>query len=622
MRVFLALLGCAVSLCATGGRRYPVPQEVGHILAMVQDTQGYLWVGAEGGLFRFDGYRFQPVGDWAGLPREPVKVVVYAHNDGALWMGLPSGLYRLGGARAERIDERPVNDAAWLASGLIAATPGVGLVYWYADQRQWKRVVESISQVPAHVHPTPAFDGITYAQGPALQRATWTGSSLHLTTEPVREAAGEWREAVLREDYLLLGSATEYAIAKRSGGMWRMLSHHAAPVTGKRMIALENAPVTIRGETATLFSNGKQFARQVMSPSVVQPLRHNLFAIYLANSREFLHYSLGNSSVQFGPEFGVREPQAMRLTGGKWLVAGRTGVASIEKDNPDCQRFPFTWTACPWVATKETIHDVRIGVNGQIWALSRETGVVRLDRARGVVERLELPEGIRPAELLLLAEASDGRLFAGSTQGMLALQQSGKARLERVEGFGYTANFSVGVDGTLWAVAEGKIGRYRQGTWTSMPAPGCLLSPQLQSLAVESTQSLWIGYRADLGFTNLLQDTSTGSWRCEHYTAREGFSPIIKWLVIDQLGRLWAGGDRRIVTTQLEAGKRPRTTEDWVSIGATEGLGPGQLLPYGATKQEDGAMWVTTTEGVTLFPHGFLRAAEPLLVSAVERTGG
>lgn len=315
MRVFLALLGCAVSLCAAGGRRYPVPQEVGHILAMVQDTQGYVWVGAEGGLFRFDGYRFQPVGEWAGLPREPVKVVVYAHNDGALWMGLPSGLYRLGGARAERVDERPVTDAAWLASGLIAATPGVGLVYWYAEQRQWKRVVESVSPVPAHVHPTPAFDGVTYAQGPALQRATWTGSSLHLTTEPVAGAAGEWREALLRDDHLLLGSATEYAIAKRRKGVWTLLSRHAATATGKRMMTVENVPVSIRGDTLVFFRNGTQSARQIMMPSVVQGLRLGLYAAYLGDSRELLHYAPFTSSVPFGPDLGVREPEAVRLTG-------------------------------------------------------------------------------------------------------------------------------------------------------------------------------------------------------------------------------------------------------------------------------------------------------------------
>src|SRR5215471_766584 len=53
---------------------------LGTVYAMVQDPDGYLWIGADAGLFRFDGSRFtrwEPVeGD--SLPRAPISAICLA----------------------------------------------------------------------------------------------------------------------------------------------------------------------------------------------------------------------------------------------------------------------------------------------------------------------------------------------------------------------------------------------------------------------------------------------------------------------------------------------------------------------------------------------------------------
>src|SRR4029077_2290900 len=60
----------------------------GTVWALAQDRDGYLWVGNDAGLFRFDGARFVA---WnalssAGLPEQPVRALVLAHDE-SLWIG-------------------------------------------------------------------------------------------------------------------------------------------------------------------------------------------------------------------------------------------------------------------------------------------------------------------------------------------------------------------------------------------------------------------------------------------------------------------------------------------------------------------------------------------------------
>jgi len=64
-----------------------------HVIA--QTTNGYLWIGTEDGLVRFDGVRFAP---WQPPPGETICncriVSLLGGRDGSLWIGAATGLYR------------------------------------------------------------------------------------------------------------------------------------------------------------------------------------------------------------------------------------------------------------------------------------------------------------------------------------------------------------------------------------------------------------------------------------------------------------------------------------------------------------------------------------------------
>lgn len=63
------------------------------VTTLQQDQAGYLWVGTENGLYRFEGGRLQRYGAYAQLPAQAI-VALHADADGALWVGTSKGLCR------------------------------------------------------------------------------------------------------------------------------------------------------------------------------------------------------------------------------------------------------------------------------------------------------------------------------------------------------------------------------------------------------------------------------------------------------------------------------------------------------------------------------------------------
>jgi signal transduction histidine kinase/ligand-binding sensor domain-containing protein len=65
---------------------------LGSVYAIVQDQDGYLWLGADAGLFRFDGSRFTSWNEMSEASLPPVAVTaLHVARDQSLWVGLADG---------------------------------------------------------------------------------------------------------------------------------------------------------------------------------------------------------------------------------------------------------------------------------------------------------------------------------------------------------------------------------------------------------------------------------------------------------------------------------------------------------------------------------------------------
>ena len=101
LQVLLAWLSCAPLLAQQYAfRSYTEDDGLGNlsITALAQDTSGFLWVGTENGLYRFDGSRFDRFGLAEGLEQTYVSAL-HVDQDGRLWVGTTEHLYLWDGHR-------------------------------------------------------------------------------------------------------------------------------------------------------------------------------------------------------------------------------------------------------------------------------------------------------------------------------------------------------------------------------------------------------------------------------------------------------------------------------------------------------------------------------------------
>jgi hypothetical protein len=108
-RIVLVFLGL-LSASALYGQRYNFKfygEEEGlqslAVQVVLQDRAGFLWVGTQNGLFRYDGSRFAGYSKSEGLPDAHIESL-HESIDGTLWVGTRFGLARWKHDRFEKVD--------------------------------------------------------------------------------------------------------------------------------------------------------------------------------------------------------------------------------------------------------------------------------------------------------------------------------------------------------------------------------------------------------------------------------------------------------------------------------------------------------------------------------------
>jgi len=581
-----------------------LPHDV--ITAMAQDRDGFVWIGTQAGLARFDGYRLRVfkhlAGDPTSLPSNWIQSLTI-DDRGQLWIGS----YSAGAARYDPASEQFVAYPAGpdgLGSNEVRAIVGDGTDgVWVGTAIGLDHVTPDTGKIE-HFRVESDQSGPSPNQIHALWRdrhgVLWVGSDAGLarfengrfSPTPFDIKPGS-HVTTLAEDHngrLWLGTqGAGVGVLEVGSAEVHMLPDLTSGAPPAERPAVDAILEVVPGRI-WIGTYGRGLVEIDAATKAVRTIRHDPeISGTLASDRVWSMMRDRSGLVWVGTGLGVdrRDPA---LRGFETLYGSPGGRTAL----PDRQ-----------------VHTVMSDPNGHVWLGYDEAGVDIFDTRTGVVGQLRPdpahPDSSLPRQRILTMEtAGDGTVWIGTPVGLYQSDLNGRAvarvALPMKNPYPYAA--SVLPDGDkLWIGTRDGLFLYnpKANTVASVlePAPGSSDTwPHVLTKA--SDGHVWAGSTHGL----LLVDAAQGVIsRILNDPADLGSLPndFISSMLYDNRGRLWVatfGGGIGVMDSA--PGQKPH----FQRIGTAEGL-PDENVDR-LLKDRKGRIWASTDRGIVqIDPEGF-----------------
>jgi diguanylate cyclase (GGDEF)-like protein len=587
--------------------------------AIVQTRDGYLWMGTEEGLVRFDGVRFV-VSDRQTAPalRSSFVSSLFEAPDGTLWIGTyGGGLARLRNGRIEAFrpellgSDRMREMHAAPDGVLFAATAGGGLLRIEGEKVTRLTTRNGLPTDRIWALKEDGAGGWWVAtHGGGVVRWGASGVQQRLTT---REGLpNDYVRTLLRDPdgTLWIGTDGGGVAAWRDGAIVRILTTaDGLPSNlirslyrdrdGSLWIGTDGGLARWRGARAEAFGVEEGLPSPIVR-SLIEDREGSLWvgttggAVRLSDTR-FLSYTRKEGlSVP-----GMRAVLEDR-NGRTWVGTDGGGLCEVRSGSVPCL------TKADGLP-HDTVYALAESRDGSLWIGTDGGGVVRL-RNGALADRLDARSAGLPTDRVRgLVEREDGGLWVSTTAG-LALVRDGKAsRVRELEDRQLRpllalpdGSLLVGTDGAgLWRVLNGTM----SATLVAKAGRG-LVSDRIFSLAADADGGgVWIGTSGG-GLARL--DLATGSVRS--LTRRDGLHDDVVFQVVDpgSGGDLWMTSNRglyRVGRDRVLAAMQGRKSDlTGVVYGTIDGMPSAECnaASPAAIRARDGRLWVATARGVAV----------------------
>jgi signal transduction histidine kinase/ligand-binding sensor domain-containing protein/ActR/RegA family two-component response regulator len=574
------------------------------IRCLMQDRTGFLWVGTEGGLFRYDGRQFRLYGIAEGLP----SVEIQALNetpDGVIWVATLGGLARYSGEQFEKV---PLNGAT-LANSVSSAT---GVLY----------VTTNLGLMVGH-----------WPLGS-------TGADFRLYTVPGQAAQGASGLAVEPSGRAWYGCG--WSVCSWENGSVRSWSEEGVPsdVWGGILID-RTGSVWARGYShlVELSRNSKRFVPRhaglppaVRLPAIAMDHRGDLF---VPTNKGLARITPGGWSL-------IRKQHGLPASAVDCFLEDREGSAWIAIDGGGLVRWLGyrkweTWTESeglshdvvwslardsrgtlwagtqsgishltadesrwePWrVAPLNTLTTLYLlpDRDGTFWAGQVHGGVVHFDPATGRTQRYGRSSGLLSDWICSLALDKSGAVWAGTSVGLFrGTRGSNGLRFERIplpEARSQVVSAILPDSrGWLWVASSYGLSCLQGQTWLTLGQSNGLLRRSVTTMTEGPDHAMWLGYREPVGITRL--EPGSGGWKARHFGSADGL-PEAKpyFLRFDHRGWLWVGTD---------AGLLRYDGRSWSRFDKADGLPLNDCDQNAFLDDSDGTVWVGTPKGLAHF---------------------
>jgi ligand-binding sensor domain-containing protein/signal transduction histidine kinase len=512
----------------------------GSVTSISQTADGYLWIGTEKGLMRFDGLNFHlfQQGVQASRPWGPVQGLT-ADGAGNLWIVLQNtkilryhdGKFEPGREEAEAgitaVGKQP--DGTVLLSSLAFGT---------LSYRAGKYEVFSISsEIPnsAAAATTPKNDELS-------SRLSWaTGVTPHRFAEPNSPVISM---AATDDGKVWLGTRDKGLFYWKDGKI-SGVSKPSDPKKINCLMALTNGQLWIGTDDGLLLWNGSDLNREG-EPSTLrhaQILSMNLdrdLNIWLGTSRGLFRFNSAEPLPQadFQPGSAVtaifedregnvwtgtagaieryRGSAFVTYTAAKGLPSDNNGAVYVDAEER-------TWFAplnggLHWVKGDSVGNITEAGLDKDvIYSIAGRRNELWLGRQHGGLTHLMLNgavttsrtythlDGLAQDNVYAVFAGSDGSTWAGTLNGGVSRFKDGRFTSYTTEN-GLASNtvswIAEGFDGTMWFATPGGLNALSNGAWRTYKSQNGLPSENLNCLLEDSEHVLWIGSAAGLAFIN------------------------------------------------------------------------------------------------------------------------
>ncbi len=564
-----------------------LPDEVpAHLVtALAEDRQGFLWIGTQGGLVRYDGYQFKV---YKFDPRDPKTLggsyvrSLFAAEDGRLWIGT-------------------------FSNGLSAYDPKTETFVRYA-----------------HDPGRPGSLSHNRVEGIAADRAgrLWVATYEGLDRLDPRSGRIEHFRHDARDSASLAADRVRAVLVDRSGRVWvgsqDGLQELRAGEAGRPRFVRTASDPAISGSLAGQFvsklfedATGRIWIGTLDDGAAVLDPRTGAFHRFLPRTRAG---ETGNAGPGGGLSHFWVYGFAQGAEGEIWIATFGGGI-----DRIDTRTLEIAGRLRHDPASVGTIGSDRIGAilrdrSGLLWVGTWGQGLVRHDPRARAFRALRFspsrPHGLSHPEIVRALEMRDGTIWAGTNgNGIDRLDAAGHRIEDALGGFrpnsanpgsladGAITCLAQANDGTAWvATLNGMLHRLRPGTqrFDRLAVADGLPGGPIRALAFGPDGTLWAG--AAEGLARIDPETlavTTYRHRPDDPTTLSGIAA--ESLAFDARGTLWVGTDSGLNAFDPRTGRAVR-------IPYVEGKSDG--LPAGWVPDlmiaSDGRLWVATPGGAAI----------------------
>ncbi len=535
------------------------------VVALYQDGVGALWIGTEGGgLTRYEGGEFTTRRVADGLPNDRVRAIT-EDASGQLWIGTDGGLVvvpRQGSRGFERMTNLPGQTVLALqprrAGGVWVGTES-GLVWCSKAAGAATRVAASIPPILSLWEDEDGsvwagtLRGLFHVQGSTVRAF---GASAGLPEAPIHAVLGD-----------------------RDGNLWVGVEGRGlCRIRGGRVAFLTTREGLSNDSVLRLFEDREGSLWIGMQDGGLDRLADGKFVTW--TTREGLPGDI------VWPIFGDRD-------GNVWVGTSANGLGRFRDGR-------FGRVTARDGLTSDSIQAIAEDRNGALWIGTRGGGLDRLQGGR--VQAFTTREGLPVDSVSALWPDADGALWVGMRNGGLAMVRGGVVvPAPGAETLRNTSIYDIlrGRNGDLWIATNGSgLVRLRGDRLERFTVENGLSSDIIDSLHEDDDGTLWVGTYGG-GLVRRRGDRFTA------YTTAQGlFDDAVFRVLDDGLGNLWMSCNKgvfrvsRAEIEDLDRGAIGRLHP--VAYGRADGMKSrecnGANQPAG-WRAPDGRLWFPTIHG-------------------------